>query len=465
VSNQNLKNILDGIIPLSIYLQNLLGRMSDKQEKKETKKEKKMEFLQNYSTSEHKADLGLDLFAPYKKKLETLYTDRKKFAVSFDIVNINCAIANAIRRTIMGELEIKALTFDVSTIKTNVDFLITDELLDRIQLLPIRQTIPMDSKLSVSAVNKGTTIQTLYSASIEGKENTAISKRFRLAELRQGNFLHIPEIRVVSGKGKDHAMFSLTNEYAYDTLDYMDCHVLNAKGNRLKKRVSVRQLYRLINPSKKEKEEDVAALRKLKYEKVLVIPNKAFEAKTENDEKVRIEKAKYDHILINPAEDPDANDTNAYLPEQSSFIADPKEFRMTFYISAQIEPDQLLPMALESLLERLMKIQSSLTTENGSVKVYTKPVSLRHGAESTTVDQWHMTIMGETHTIGQLLVRGIYDLDPDIPFVGQHMDHPKDNRVTIRIIHPEAPKLMKDALASLIRIFEKIKQEAHLASH
>lgn len=405
-----------------------------------------VKILQNYEVVEVKPDFSLDIFSNYKKKLEEIYTDRKHFVVSFDLIGVNAQLANSIRRTILCELEIKALTFDVTTIKTNVDFLISDELLDRVQFLPIDQSISDDTILTLSALNQSDEIVPLYSSSIS---NNAVSKRFRLVELRPGNFLHIPEIRVIKGKGRDHSMFSLTNKYSFDNLDFMDVAFINAKGNRIRKRVMVTQLYKRLHPTL-DKTPTIPDLRKLRYERVLVIPNKIFEAAIDSDERARIDVAHYDHVLINS--DPTI-DANEFLPEQSSFEAESQEFRMSFHLTNQIDPKTLISITCDNLITRLGIIQSLLLEG----KHFTQPITVRHGDEQVTLDMWCMTVMNETHTIGELLVRHVYMCDPDIPFVRKFMNHPKDNRFTLQILHPNAADLAKDAIADCIKIFEQIQ--------
>src|SRR5208283_3893145 len=113
--------------------------------------------VQNYSISEVVPDFG-HVFEAHAKKLALLYTDRKTFVVSFDLIGVNPQIANAIRRTVMDELKIKALIFDSGTVKTHVDYIIIDELLDRISTLPIGQDIPEGTILSLSCVNGGSEV-------------------------------------------------------------------------------------------------------------------------------------------------------------------------------------------------------------------------------------------------------------------------------------------------------------------
>lgn len=432
---------------------------SEKKEKKGMSKKEKKETLEkkvfNYGSTEIKPDFGIEPFLPYKKKLEALYTDRKRYVVSFDLIGVSDKIANAIRRTIMGELPIKALTFDPVMVQTNAEFIIIDELLDRIQCLPLRQDVPDGTTLSVSAVNRGQDVDVLYSSSLNSEY---VSKRFRLAELRPGNYLRIPEIKVVTGFGRDHSMFSLSNKYHYSNLDYMDVHVVNAKGNRLTKRILVQELFGLISPKSSvcSLEDKIALHRK----RVLVIPNKDYRSLIDADEQAKIDVAKYDHVIVNTTDSAD------FLQERSSFVSSSTEFRMSFHLTGQIEPMLLLPMTCDNLRERLLHIKNDIlgiSTDEGSfgiVRIRVKPATFQHGEESVSVPMFELLVTDETHTIGEMLVTAIYERDPDIAFVRKRMDHPKDTRVYIDIIHPEARKILLDSIDDCISVFEKIKEES-----
>lgn len=164
------------------------------------------------------------------KAVKALLPARHEHKVSFDLNDVDVSIANAFRRTAMEELELKSLTFDVSQIQTNVDYILFDEFLDRIKSIPIKQNIPDDIVLSINAINTSNDngIMTLYSESISGGEKY-IPGRFRLAELRPGNYLKVPKITVKRGFGRDDACFGLTCVYTFRNLDFMDVCMINSK--------------------------------------------------------------------------------------------------------------------------------------------------------------------------------------------------------------------------------------------
>lgn len=450
----------------------------------------KREIIKNFGIKEITPNFEIEPFHKYSTQLKKLWTDRKMYEVAFDLEGVSDKIANAIRRTALTELEVKALTFDVSTIQTNINFIIADELLDRIQFLPIVQDIPDDAIFSISIVNSGSDREVLYSSHIvsdsgkekkdggkdkkgekdketkETKENKVswIPQRFHLAELRPGEYLHIPKITVVRGKGQNHGMFSMTSDYCYRNLDFMDVAMINIKGNRLDKMVSVRQVAERIKELKLSKE--LIPNNVLAYKRILVIPNADYKKLISDDEQSKIDMANYDYILLNPAVRPSPVEkenelTDTWITERSSLIESSTEFRIKFYITNRIEPETLLPIICTNMINRLqMILDDMIIIGSGKVSIRTDPVTVKHGPDSIVVDMWKMRIKGETHTIGHLIVKHLVMLDPDLPFARPHMDHPQDTNVTIQIIHPEPEKICKDVLTECIKTFTQIRDES-----
>jgi DNA-directed RNA polymerase subunit L len=398
-------------------------------------------------------DFSLAPFAKYSEQLKRLWTDRKTYEVLIDLVGVTDKIANAIRRTILSELTVKALSFEPSEVQTNVAFMIVDELLDRVMLLPIKQDCPDDATFSISIVNGGQEQETLYSSDISGDHAAAIPKRFHLAEIRKGEYLHIPKITIVRGTGFDHAMFSMTSEYSFHNLDYMDVAVVNIKGNRIDKRVAVAQVAKRLTEAKHAVPDDLA------FKRILVIPNMDYKKLISEDEQTKINGAKYDYILTRPADSSESE--QEWITECSSLTVASSEFRMRFNITDRIDPKQLIPMACDNLVNRLSGCLQDLDAPDNSkrISVRTNSVKFLHDGSSIVVDMWCMKIFGETHTLGHLLAKHILLQDPDLPFVRPWMDHPQDNNVTIQLIHSEPEKICRNAIASCIEIFGKIRDQ------
>ena len=417
--------------------------------------------LKNYTIELIEPDLSG--FKAHEKQIRALLPTRKEHKVSFDLLDVDVSVANAVRRTVIEELEIKALTFDPTTIQTNVDYILFGEFLDRIQYIPIKQDIPDDLIMSIDASNGSIDngIMTLYSDSIKGGEKY-IPGRFRIAELRpvlsQGT-----ENYCTTRIWKGVLCFSLSADYTYQNLDFMDVCMINNKGNRIDKRVRTDAVASWL----------VKTCRCM-GKRVLVIPNPAYKKIMSEQIREQIAIAKYDITIESDKAYPTDDE---YLEEQSSSVAVSREFRISFRLFDQIKPEDFLAIAFRSLIDRLTSVKIGLEkiygiegggkkkteTEQepelghdttGKVELRIRPVMVRHGDESISLDLWNIIIKGETHTIGNLITNYIYLADPDVPYVTSTMEHLRDNQITVQLLHPDPKKISLDAINNCIAVFE-----------
>jgi DNA-directed RNA polymerase subunit L len=68
-------------------------------------------------------------------------------------------------------------------------------------------------------------------------------------------------------------------------------------------------------------------------------------------------------------------------------------------------------------------------------------------------------IIGETHTIGRLIARYVFDLMPTIEFVNMRTIHPSMRECVVDIKHPEAITLIKDAINAAKKDIETIYKQ------
>lgn len=335
--------------------------------------------------------------------------------ISFELHNANPAVANAIRRTAISEVKTKALYYDALSVETNEEYIVPDNLHDRIALIPLDQDCPEDAtfSLDVANISEARTIDVL-AADIEGRKNY-FNPQFRLATLHQGKYLRIPKIHVKTGYGYEHSRWSLTRDISYTNLDYVDVAFLTPHGSIDKRKV------------KKEDLDKMLQKRKIK------IP--------EGKEVLIVESAKRTH---EPNLHPRYVPVEETLQSHLSTNATPSNFALSFTF-CNIAPRKGMLKIFDSIIERL-----------NAILEYDKPEStiVRFIRKDNLV---HFYISNETHTIANLIVQKIMDLDPGVGLVNACLEHPLNRAITINLRHAQPDKILKDAISKCVADFKSLR--------
>lgn len=436
----------------------------------ENKKETKMEPTNSDLKKETKTesdDLNLKKTVPKieqltieKIKIETDDPELKKLLpnierekVSFYLKNVNVSVANAIRRVICGELPIKYLTCDIHDINTNEEFIKLEELINRINFIPINQDIPDDMQFSLSVVNSDAKqrYKIVHSSDIVIKTDNfpqkIFAETFRLAELNPTKYLSIPKIKVVKDFGFNYAASCLTLDFEYYIIDYISVKFVNEQANFVSKRVSTTEL---INLFKKYKVQTTATFDNLFKKKILVIPNKSYQKRLTAKQLKNI--STFDIVLENPEsfEVTSLNVDDKFLKNYQSAETTPKHFYMSFQTYGNISADKLLPLAKLNISARLNNFRKELL----------KYINGDQTSEIVNIIQDNIKtkiiIRGEDHTMGNLLSQMIFELDPNIGLINTPLIHPLNRTIILNIIHPQAIKITMDAVDKLLTIFQEI---------
>jgi DNA-directed RNA polymerase subunit L len=390
----------------------------------------------NITVSDIKYDLSA--FKKYEDRLKPLLPTRKREIVSFVLRNTDTPTANGLRRTLIEELPVKILTSTVEDIETDEEFLIRDELLDRIHSTPVDQNLKNDAVFKIDVLNNDTAkrIGHVYSASIvpsSGSSRDFAGKlcdtRFRIAELHPGKHLRVNNITVIEGYGYMHANFMLTCGIRYKPLDFTDVWYVNPRG------FIERGMTRTA---------DVLAATKgfnditIHDERVLYIPNKSCEDHMSEAGKGRI--SNFSTII--------KKDVKFY----SSSTSHPTEYLLEVETTGTVPGRQLIKKACLNIVERLKGISKSL-------EVYLKdPDAVPDGdvIANITPTVTKVELKGETHTIAEILVYNVQKLDPMVANIGKHIIHPMNRTVVINISHSEPIRILMDACKLGVTNYEKI---------
>ncbi len=142
--------------------------------------------------------------------------------MAFEMRDANCAIANAIRRGLMSEIPIKHLTVALSDIKTTDPYVIGEAIRKRIEMIPVSQSIDMDSVFSVRFENHSDTYVDVPSSEIK-LNGSVVSKdvvpSIPICDINSGSSISINDIHVVESYGFDNARVSI-GRVAYEIIDH-----------------------------------------------------------------------------------------------------------------------------------------------------------------------------------------------------------------------------------------------------
>ncbi len=411
----------------------------------------KTKIVHNYKIVNNTINFDTESFKSHKEKLQLMITDRKECYIDIDLLGVTDRIANAIRRTLIMELDIKALNFDPSTVSTTNNYSIRDELLNRIVLIPLHQDVPDDAVFKISVINSTRSPMIVYSNSIEGEHNKYIPKKISLVKLPPGTYINIPEIRVIKDSyfKRNRVAYQLTGYIWYDNLDFKDVDFINQKCNRVTRRVRVTDLLSLF----KEQTGNTVDQSFIYGKRILIIPGSDMYTNLSTIDKDRIKNANYDYVFTNKKVfDPSIE----YLKEYSSALSDSTDFRLRIFLKGNIEPNSVIPLVCDNIIMRLQKIITSITAGTGHAICSEIQIPSLGGAYKNI---FRLTIIGETHTIAEMISKQILVSIPSISLVKTHMNHPSDKQIMIDIIHTEAKKILLDVINSLIGIFQNIKSD------
>jgi len=141
--------------------------------------------------------------------------------LTFTLTDTNCAIANAIRRTLISELPIKHLTVSLTDIKTTDPYVIGEAIRKRIEMIPISQSIDPELVFAVRFENNGDEFIDVPSSEIKVKGITPtndIVPFIPICDINAGTSFAINDIHVVESYGFDNSRVSI-GRVSYEILN------------------------------------------------------------------------------------------------------------------------------------------------------------------------------------------------------------------------------------------------------
>lgn len=283
--------------------------------------------------------------------------------LSFQLTKTNVEFANAIRRVVTNELEINNLYVDMSEIKSDDKFILSNLIKDRLELICINQDIPLDCKFKIHVNNNTLDIKKITTKDLILQNNkhldikTLFNTNILICYLNSNKYLNVSDIIIKSNTGIENGKYALCNVH-----------------------------YKNINTE-------------------FTIPS------------------------LN-------NDTT--------------DFEFKFNTNGNIKPKQIINKTVLILNKRLTVIEDNIKNNSKVYNNYQQEL-----VESINLyiiknnDIYNYYINNETHTIGNLLVRYIYDIYPEIELVNYTIEHPLKKQVIINIKHSDHNKLILDAIKNI----------------
>jgi len=410
-------------------------------------------------------------FAPFNKpeiqnKIRSLLPKITQEEISFYLNDASCALANGLRRIICGELKIKIMTCKIEEIRTDEDFIIKDELIGRLNFIPIDQDLPLDTEFSLNIINSDAKkefmiVHTADLQKLRGAEyvekRPVFAETFRLAELSPGKHLVIPKIYLKEGYGYDYAGHCLTTQIKYYITDFIPISFLNERANIVSKRVKVTELIALF---KKYKIKTDVNPDDLFRKTILIIPNKSYQHQITALQKEIIKK--YEIVVENPESwvVDETNFDDKFLKGYQSTEIRATRFFLSFRTCGNIEPKTMMIRACDTITERLENLRNSVLEITENSEKSPEKNEKTEGAVSIIPDNIKalVIIRNEDYTIANLLKTAIFELDSSIKLINNPIEHPLNRTTMLNISHTQPIKILVDAIELCISHFQKIKK-------
>jgi DNA-directed RNA polymerase subunit L len=330
--------------------------------------------------------------------------------LEIEIRGIPIAMANALQRVMMDEMRGKRLDVERTGSGNDPGFKLVDStdpfmnehfVISRLQLIPLRVQIPESQanelRFQLHAENNTASDKIIYAGDLEvvsGQIHEILfNPTFPLALIHPGRTLIIENIHITYGYGRQHASYNNAVRGAIKHLDLQRLSDIELKGR---------------SPADEIADDSTPAERLLKSRQA-------------------------EHI----------SSQSGYI--ENPMISNPRHHLISVVIpGAPRNPAAVKAVAIDAcanIKERLRYIQGILEANSSDVQdsrtqtMFIITSAKGHGESIST--KGVLTVHNETNTIGAILFRAIYELTPDIEYVG-YVCIPHENRVRLTVVHSVA---------------------------
>jgi len=178
--------------------------------------------IKNIKTHEYSIDYKNSKFSKIITDNKHLLPNLNKKSITFELINSNEAFANSIRRVFNDELLIKSLDVNIYDLKTDDKYILPDNIIERINLIPVMQSINNDVVFQLQISNNSNDIIKIYSGDIINKnkndKNIYFNKNILICTLKPNRFLYINNIKINSNNGFNDHKYSI-GSYNYEIIN------------------------------------------------------------------------------------------------------------------------------------------------------------------------------------------------------------------------------------------------------
>jgi DNA-directed RNA polymerase subunit L len=315
---------------------------------------------------------------------------KNKNSVRCDLIDSNEAFANGIRRVFNDELEIKIMFVHPSNLDTDDKFILPDNIIERINLIPIEQNIPEEQEnttLSLRITNDTGDIMNIYSKDIlinEKKGGKSSKNLFNqniiLCTLRPGKYIYINNISFKKKQGFINNTYTAgTHRYECINVDFTK----SSSSQNLKDfRIEFRDNGNIGNKN------IIKMIRDNLYKRV-----------------IRVKNLTKEYIL----------------PDDTSVV------------SQSIENINEVYIIKNTNIVDLHSIHNS-----------------SDGLNSNNSDIYEIHIKGEYHTLGNIITKYVYLENKNIELINYKLEHILKNKVIICIKHSDYKNIINNALEKFL---------------
>lgn len=357
------------------------------------------------------------------KEVNSVMPDNKYVILSFEMNDTNVSYANGIRRTVIEELEVKALTCPIIDISTTETLIVKEELKSKLEYLILYQDIDPNVTFRLNVKNTGNDVKYVYAFDLipsKGKISDHIcSLQSRLCFLTPGKEVKVSNITIESGLGCEHSKFSLTSEFTYESLDDLKVKILDGR--------TFRDCLILKSEVKIVGDKPVLIIRNKDYEKLL-------------SEEDRLKLPNFQKIY----------DPKSEVKIYNTTQLQSKNFKLGFKFYGNFDHKKIFSMVYDNLSSRFIRIKKIF--QSIEKKEYKNDDIVYLQGENET----RVIIKNESYTVGEILRYNIITLVESIPLVKTEPTHVDIRSVTLILKHTEPLKLILNAIDLALKNLEHI---------